>query len=511
MRRALALREWRDQEAEGEVPAVDRRNRSVLVERFEQAVREVLRQGDSTSRLAMLSIVSDVGSTMRCPGNRNCLAAAFAPDLATLLMAGDPRVREAACRTLGLINPDPRVVVSAITRPLHAKETSERVAASEALTSLILCVTRLATASPAPNTVQAARSDVVQMGRAIVPLASQGLRDPQPEVRRRSVEAIGQAAEALHKLVGNPQGAEQVEGLDQPPRPFEEERTELMPLILALKEQGPALTRALGDPDADVRLLARRALEDMTNPQLRLLERSTGGADSAGKHASVVLQPSRFVPGAAAVKDPLMEGLHGTVMALAQGLHDPDLRARRAAIDVLETLGPAAAPAANALIDALSDRDRFVRWAAARTLGKISPVQADAAVPSLAQLLDDSDMDLRLAAMTALERYGKASRLVVPDLVRAVGSTEADLRIAAIRVLEAVGSPYNVSAVPALADALGDANPRVRRQAARALGKIGPGARSVADSLRKALQDDDADVQKAASEALLDIMRPTKK
>jgi HEAT repeat protein len=511
MRRALGLREWRDLETEGEVPTVDRRNRTALIERFEQAVRDVLRQGDDTIRLAVLSILNDTGCSTRGMGNRTVLAAAFAPDLVNLIKQGAPPVREAACRTLGLINPDVRVAIPALGGMLHAKQVSERAAAADALVNLMECVTHLATASPAPNTVQAGRADVVQMGRAIMPLAGQGLRDTQPEVRRRCVEAIAQAADALHKLVGNPQSAESLEGLEHPLRPPDEERGELLPLIAALKDQVPALTRSLADPDTQVRLLARRALEDMTNPQLRLLARTTNTSRDAGKQPAGVLQPSRFVPGSSSAKDPLVEGLQGTVSALAQGLHDQDVRARRAAIDVLETLGPAAAPAASALVDALSDGDRFVRWAAARTLGKISPVEADAAVPALAQLLDDPDLDLRLAAMTALERYGSSARLVLPDLVRAVGSTDADLRIAAIHVLEVIGSPHTATAIPTLADALADGNPRVRREAAVALGKIGVSARSAAEPLRKALQDDDPDVQKAAGEALLKIMRTVKK
>src|SRR6266404_563756 len=75
-----------------------------------------------------------------------------------------------------------------------------------------------------------------------------------------------------------------------------------------------------------------------------------------------------------------------------------DVRARRAAIDVLEALGQEAAPAAPSLVRALADPDRFVRWAAARTLGQLAPEQAATAVPGLARLLSDADLDLRVAA-----------------------------------------------------------------------------------------------------------------
>ena len=48
-------------------------------------------------------------------------------------------------------------------------------------------------------------------------------------------------------------------------------------------------------------------------------------------------------------------------------LTDPDPVARRAAVDVLETMGADAAPALPGLVRALSDRDLFVRWTAARS------------------------------------------------------------------------------------------------------------------------------------------------
>jgi len=511
LRRALALREWRDLEFDGKVGDVDQRNRATLVAQLELAVRDVFRQGDDTSRLAALSILSEMGCSARGVGIRSGLAASFAPDLVDLIKHGAPKVRETAGRTLGLINPDPQVAIPALGDLLRSNELTERIVAADALGNLIRCATLLATAPHTAEDVTATREEVVQMGHALVPLAGLGLRDSRPEVRRRCAAAIGHAAEALQKLVKEPGPLDQTGGLDVPPGDAAAERGELMPLILALKDQGPVLTRALADSDAQVRLLARHALEDMTNPQLRLLERDGGTTDENGKHAQVALQPSRFVQGSASPKDSLVEGLHATVMALAGGLQEPDARARRAAIDVLETLGPAAAPAASALVAALADTDLFVRWAAARTLGKIGPVEADAAVPALGRLLEDPDLDLRLSAATALERYGLAAKAAVPALARAIGSSDAELQVAAIRVLGVIGGPHIIAALPALSTALADPNPRVRAKAAETLGKLGPAARSTVDPLRQALQDSNADVQKAASEALLKIIRPAKK
>jgi HEAT repeat protein len=284
------------------------------------------------------------------------------------------------------------------------------------------------------------------------------------------------------------------------------ERKELLPIIEALKEQSAALTHALADSDAQVRELARRALEDVTSPQLHLLGRVNQVAAGPGAEAK---QPFHLTSSSAA--NPLLENLQAMVQALAVGLTDPDVRARRAVVDVLESVGPAAAPAAQSLVTALKDPDRFVRWAAARTLGKIAPVEADSAVPALAELLRDHDLDLRLAAALALERYGPAAKPAVPELIEGVKSTEPQLRVAAIRALGAVGGADGGQAVPVLGACLRDTEPRVRQWAATVLGKFGPVAIDAEDWLRDVLEDPSPAVQKAAGDALLRIKSPVQK
>jgi HEAT repeat protein len=73
---------------------------------------------------------------------------------------------------------------------------------------------------------------------------------------------------------------------------------------------------------------------------------------------------------------------------------------------------------------------------------------------------------------------------------------------ARFRAIEAVGLIRDPGAVAALCDALGDSNDDMRWQAARALGRIGPPARSCAPSLLRALEDANSDVRMAAVRAL---------
>src|SRR5205085_11144308 len=70
------------------------------------------------------------------------------------------------------------------------------------------------------------------------------------------------------------------------------------------------------------------------------------------------------------------------------------------------------------------------------------------------------------------------------EAVKELGKREAELEVV----------------VPALAEAVKDANGYVRRDAAVALGKLGPGASSAISALRTAKKDKERSVRKAASD-----------
>src|SRR5262249_3499527 len=149
--------------------------------------------------------------------------------------------------------------------------------------------------------------------------------------------------------------------------------------------------------------------------------------------------------------------------ALAAGVQDdPDVPARRAAIDVLEALGRQAAPAAPALGAAPARPDRFVRRGAARALGKGRPANPGAGVPALAPLLKDGDLNVGLAAVNALAAYGPGARAALPALTEAAHAPEPEMRLAVMRALEAVGGE-DTAALAVLSAALSDPDGRVRQ------------------------------------------------
>jgi HEAT repeat protein len=502
--RALVLRDWRDQDQDERVAAVDRSSRLALARRFEQAVRVVFRQGDAARSLAALSVLAEIGTMAHGVGTRHGIARGLSLDVAELAQHGEPGVREAAARTLGQIDPGPDIAVAAFRSLLSADDPSQRLATADGLVFWMRTLAQLAADNRTPDGVAVSRADFVTVSRAVVPLAANGLRAEQPEIRRRCIQAIGYAALALHNWM---LAADSVEGLvtaERLPRLSQEEPAQLVPLILTLRDEGAALTHALVDTDAEVRFQASRILEDLQLPQQLLLQEATRAA--LQQETRPMLAVGRPIAVSSLGPDQ-GEGAESPVQGLIAQLGSADAQVRRAALDTLETLGPDAAPAGAALVTALADRDKFVRWASARILGRLGPEEGEAVVPPLAILLTDPDLDVRLAAIAALERLGPAAKAAVPDLRRTIGSSDAELRVAAIRALASIGGAAASTAVPELIDAMGDADGRVRQIAAQVLGKLGPEARDAATALCRALEDDNPQVQKAAGEALLNILR----
>ncbi len=91
------------------------------------------------------------------------------------------------------------------------------------------------------------------------------------------------------------------------------------------------------------------------------------------------------------------------------------------------------------------------------------------AVAALTGALGDGEYKVRASAAEALVKIGPGP--VVPSMIEALRNAEAAVRANAAVVLGAFG-PAAKSAVPALARALKDANPRVRELAGDALSRI---------------------------------------
>src|SRR5262249_30892401 len=181
-----------------------------------------------------------------------------------------------------------------------------------------------------------------------------------------------QAAAIANTLVGDVRQPTDVEECSFYRQDVQKERGALGSLVFTLEAHAPALGRLLSDASSEVRESSRRALEDLAQARHRLAAR--GESTRAGQLE--LTSSSRQ-----------MAGEVMPVADLAVGVFDRDVNIRLRTIDILEALGPTAAPAGPVLVKALHDPNRFVRWAAARALAKIGAVEPETAIPALIGIL----------------------------------------------------------------------------------------------------------------------------
>jgi HEAT repeat protein len=210
-----------------------------------------------------------------------------------------------------------------------------------------------------------------------------------------------------------------------------------------------------------------------------------------------------------------------TVMA---GVVDPDVRVRRASVQILADVPGDEAAAAletalgdddavvratalrslataghsevwEAALSALSDPEAAVRAAAVRAVDGLVGDSAER-IEVVRSLLADEDPSVRSAAASALlTRSADDPALAVVRTM--LGSEDPADRLLAI---EALGGSRSPAVFDLRAEGVVDPNPRVRAAAARALGV--PDAARAVPVLVGALSDHDLDVRSAAAEAL---------
>lgn len=144
------------------------------------------------------------------------------------------------------------------------------------------------------------------------------------------------------------------------------------------------------------------------------------------------------------------------------------------------------------------------RIEAARVLGKLG-LLAGAAVPDLTQQLnrlrDGEHERLQETIVDALGRIGSPARSSLPAMARTAGRT-IDVDLAIKRATDQILASTDSQDVGALTKQLGSRDPSIRLRAVRALRDLGAAARFALPDLQAALNDPDADVRRAAVNAV---------
>lgn len=228
------------------------------------------------------------------------------------------------------------------------------------------------------------------------------------------------------------------------------------------------------------------------------------------------------------------------VPRLVRALRDPDDWVSALAAEALGEMGGAADVALPALIRSLAHTNSQVRANAAEAIGRLGRV-ADSAVPALERAAGDTDRGVRLKAVEALGGVGRArpsttsvlrAALADPDphlregaaaAFGALGTVDDGVRAVLLALLDDPNDGVKLRAIQVLPRLVGDGpevvdgltrrlteddSDRVKAEAARGLGQLGPAAVSAGTALLRAVQTGEVGVREEAMRAMVMVQPP---
>jgi HEAT repeat protein len=332
---------------------------------------------------------------------------------------------------------------------------------------------------------------LINVGGPLAKIAVPDLREMLKEDKHPQVRV--KAAEALWKI-DKTSTAALLPVLLAAMKDKEPSTRALVPPVIALfgakaKTGLPALFEALKDTDLGVKISVITALGD-----LGPVAKGAAGPllDLTADKQFFILEP--FV-GAA-----LTNLGDGTIPILTKALAAPAAERRRVSAYALGSMGPKAAPAAEALAKALDHDDPATRQQAARALGKIGP-DAKSTLPQLETALTDKVPAVRIDAALATWFVLKEPKHV-GVVIKALDDESVAVRDTACQALAAMKADAKAS-IETVARLLDDKELRLR--AIITLGEIGPASKPTAPKLKKLLEDKDGETQMWSAFALWQI------
>lgn len=452
-------------------------------------------------------------------------AAEATPALTSLLKDADPTVRRRAVKAIIAIRPGPKVMIPLFIKLMEDSDPGVHVRVLNAFAE--------AGEAAVPGLIETLENDNVAYWACIVlremgpaakdatPALAKKLQDPRPEIRREAVLALGAIGEGANAVVAQiaatlsdehtrtaatfvlgelgkiPADAEtQVRANAKSEDEFLSTvslwaLTRVHPEDKDLRRQTTEkIVERLMDQDPYVRVAAARALAALPPaPEITLpiLEKALRDADATTVHHALDALASLGAPAVPRLVDILEKY--------------KELRVH--VVYTLGQMGPAAAPAADALAKLAGDEDVHLATEAALALAKIGP-GAKCAVPALSAALQKEGTNAH-AIVLALGDIGPDAAATEPLLLKGMASKNSSLAVIAAWAFTQTqprSAKTAAKAIPVLVAGLTDPLRETRKVAAEALGDLGPLAREAVPALQKATIDDAKAVREAAAKAL---------
>jgi HEAT repeat protein len=416
------------------------------------------------------------GAALRALGNIGSDAAVV--DIATALGDRDERVRFEAASALGTIGPEAKAAIANLISALGDESERVRWRAGWALG---------------------------RIGAKTVSALTAVLEDEQQ--RTLAVAALGDIGPAARPAV-----PKLVELLSQDHLP-KSLATEIIKTISHIGpgagEAVPILLKIFDDEESELRPDAAWALAQIgvTEAVPRFFREMTRSEPTDSDLASVL-------PMAVLILNPANDAIYNVARKRATSLleHESSL-VKQMAAGALASSGKRAAPAVPQLTAGLEDPDPEVRGAFLATLAAIGP-DAEESLPGVIKALADPVYPVRYSASYTVGRIGTAAKVTAPLLEQNLQDQDPLLRFASAWALVQV-EPQRPDLAPLCLESfrwgLKYPNPRIRMEAAQALGKLGPNAASAMPDLEAAAKEADPIFRAAAEEALRQIQDQSEK
>jgi HEAT repeat protein len=462
----------------------------------------------------------------RALGDIGAPAKSVVPQLTSLLKDPDNAVRRQAVHALIAIRPGSNVILPLFIKLMEDSDPGVQMRVLNAVTD----------AGPAavPGLIEALKNDKTAYWACVVlreigpaakdaaPALAEKLKDPEPEIRREAVLALGAIGEAA--IPALPQIAAALSDeyartaatfvmgelgkIPSDAEPTVRANTKNDDKLLAtvslwalarvhpedkqLRRQATEqLVERLKDQDPFVRVAAARALAALhPAPEITIpiFEKALKDADTTTIHHALDAMASLGPQAVPRLVDIMKK--------------HKELRARMAY--TLGQIGPGAAAATEALAGLVADEDFNVSTEAALALAKIGPA-AKNAVPALTAALQKENCSDAHAIIYALGKIGRPAASAEPLLAKAMGGKDSSLAVIAAWAFTQTQPPSAQAAaraVPVLAAGLSSSLPETRVAAAEGLADLGAFARPAVPALQKASKDDVKAVRDAAAKAL---------